>query len=117
VRLEVRAEAFNAINHTNFIAPATGTGIPGISTSGISLSRSSANFGQITSAGDPRIWQIRDEVVFLSDAVFSRLILVQKSVDHLCHERVREAWKRLPRNSFTDCRPANTLGKKPPEFR
>jgi hypothetical protein len=57
VRLEVRAEAFNAINHTNFIAPATGTGIPGISTSGISLSRSSANFGQITSAGDPRIWQ------------------------------------------------------------
>jgi len=64
VRLEVRAEAFNAINHTNFIAPATGTGIPGISTGGISLSRSSGNFGQITSAGDPRIWQFAMKLYF-----------------------------------------------------
>jgi Carboxypeptidase regulatory-like domain len=63
-RLEVRAEAFNVINHTNFIAAATGTGIPGISTSGISLSRSSSTFGQITSAGDPRILQFAMKLYF-----------------------------------------------------
>jgi hypothetical protein len=64
VRLEVRGEAFNVINHTNFVAAATGTGIPGISTSGISLSRSSSNFGQITSAGDPRIFQFALKLYF-----------------------------------------------------
>ena len=63
-RLEVRAEAFNVINHTNFIAPATGTGIPGISTGGLSLSRSSSNFGQITTAGDPRILQFAMKLYF-----------------------------------------------------
>ncbi len=63
-RLEARAEAFNVINHTNFIAAATGTGIPGISTSGISLSRTSANFGQITSSGDPRILQFALKLLF-----------------------------------------------------
>jgi hypothetical protein len=63
-RLEVRAEAFNVINHTNFIAPATGTGIPGISTSGISLSTGASNFGQITSAGDPRILQFAMKLYF-----------------------------------------------------
>lgn len=63
-KLEARAEAFNVINYTNFIAAATGTGIPGISTSGISLSRSSANFGQITSAGDPRILQLALKLTF-----------------------------------------------------
>ena len=57
LRLEARGEAFNIINHTNFIAAATGTGIPGISTSGIALGLSSTNFGQITTAGDPRIFQ------------------------------------------------------------
>jgi hypothetical protein len=63
-RPKARAEAFNVINHTNFVAAATGTGIPGISTSGISLSRSSANFGQITSAGDPRILQFALKLMF-----------------------------------------------------
>jgi len=63
-RLEVRAEAFNVINHTNFVAPATGTGIPGISTGGISLSTSSSNFGQITTAGDPRILQFAMKLYF-----------------------------------------------------
>jgi len=42
-RVEARAEAFNVINHANFSAPNT--------------SLSSANFGRITSAGDPRILQ------------------------------------------------------------
>ena len=64
LRLEVRAEAFNVFNHTNFVAPATGTGIPGISTSGISLSTGSGNFGRITSAGDPRIFQFAMKLYF-----------------------------------------------------
>jgi hypothetical protein len=51
-------------NHTNLVAPATGTGIPGISTSGISLSTGSSNFGRITSAGDPRIFQFAMKLYF-----------------------------------------------------
>jgi len=42
-RLEARAEGFNVINHANFNAP--------------SGNLSSATFGRITSAGDPRILQ------------------------------------------------------------
>jgi hypothetical protein len=64
IRLEVRAEAFNVINHTNFVAPATGTGIPGISTSGIQLNLNSSSFGQITTAGDPRILQFALKLYF-----------------------------------------------------
>ncbi len=43
LRLEARGEGFNVINHANFNAPSTNL--------------SSANFGRITSAGDPRILQ------------------------------------------------------------
>jgi hypothetical protein len=63
-RLEVRGEAFNVINRVNFIAPAMGSGIPGISTSGINLNLSSSTFGRITSAGDPRILQIAMKLYF-----------------------------------------------------
>ncbi len=42
-QLEVRGEAFNAINHTNFNNP--------------NATQTSATFGRITSAGDPRIFQ------------------------------------------------------------
>jgi hypothetical protein len=42
-RIEFRAEAFNAFNHTNF--------------SGISTGFGSGNFGQVTSALDPRIFE------------------------------------------------------------
>ena len=49
-RLEARAEAFNAINHTNFNAPGSGL--------------TSSNFGVITSAGDPRILQFAMKLRF-----------------------------------------------------
>jgi len=42
-RLEARAEAFNAINHTNLGSP--------------NVTLSSATFGKVTTAGDPRILQ------------------------------------------------------------
>ena len=64
IKLEARAEAFNIINHTNFVAAATGTGIPGLSTSGIQLNLNSSNFGQITTAGDPRILQFALKLYF-----------------------------------------------------
>ena len=43
LRLEARGEGFNVINHANFNAPST--------------TLSSATFGRITSAGEPRILQ------------------------------------------------------------
>ena len=43
LRLEARAEAFNAINHANFNNPTTAL--------------NSSNFGKILGAGDPRILQ------------------------------------------------------------
>ena len=48
--LEVRAEAFNAINHVNLRNPTT--------------SLSSSNFGIITGAADPRIMQFAMKVTF-----------------------------------------------------
>ncbi len=62
--LEVRGEAFNVINKVNYLAPASSTGVPGISSSGINLNANSASFGRITSAGDPRILQIAMKLSF-----------------------------------------------------
>ncbi len=51
-RLEARAEAFNAINHTNFKLPKTSTvGITDIE------AITASNFGRLTAAYDPRILQ------------------------------------------------------------
>ena len=50
VTLDVRAEAFNIMNHPNFMGPNT--------------TLSSANFGQITSAYDPRILQGAIKLIF-----------------------------------------------------
>ena len=65
-RLEARAEAFNAINHTNF-APNLSVGISSASVPSGSVSSpniSSGTFGQITAAGDPRILQFALKLVF-----------------------------------------------------
>jgi hypothetical protein len=62
--LDVRADAFNVINHTNFSSPSqTGIQIPGIST-GVSAALNSTTFGRLTSAGDPRILQFSMKLIF-----------------------------------------------------
>ena len=62
--LDVRADAFNIINHTNFSSPSqTGIQIPGIST-GVSATLNSTTFGRLTSAGDPRILQFSMKLIF-----------------------------------------------------
>jgi hypothetical protein len=64
LKLDVRADAFNVINHTNFGAPSqTGVQIPGIST-GVSSALNSTTFGRITTAGDPRILQFSLKLLF-----------------------------------------------------
>jgi len=48
-RLELRAESFNVFNHTQF---------QGSNTTGISNNFSASNFGHITAAFDPRVFQL-----------------------------------------------------------
>jgi hypothetical protein len=50
-KVEIRAEAFNLLNHYR-------PGNPGASTSAL------ASFGQITSSGDPRIMQFAVKYIF-----------------------------------------------------
>jgi hypothetical protein len=65
VKLEVRAEAFNIINHTNMGSiPTSGIGLSATESTGLSTSRSSANFGRFTSAGDPRLLQFAMKLYF-----------------------------------------------------
>jgi hypothetical protein len=65
IRLEVRGEAFNVINHTNLGGiPTSGLGLSVAGTTGLSLSLNASNFGQITSAGDPRIFQFAMKLYF-----------------------------------------------------
>ncbi len=64
VKVDVRVDAFNVINHTNFGAPSqNGVQIPGIST-GVSAALNSTTFGRITTAGDPRILQFSMKLQF-----------------------------------------------------
>jgi Carboxypeptidase regulatory-like domain len=58
--LNVRVEAFNLLNHPNFGGPTPSTGVA----LGQNASVSSAQFGQITTAGDPRILQGAIKVIF-----------------------------------------------------
>jgi hypothetical protein len=64
LRLDLRADAFNAINHTNFGGPTqNGVQIPGIA-GGVNSVLTSTTFGRITSAGDPRILQLSLKLLF-----------------------------------------------------
>jgi hypothetical protein len=54
-KIELRAESFNIWNHTQF---------QGSNTGGISNSFSASNFGQITAAFDPRVFQLGAKVHF-----------------------------------------------------
>jgi hypothetical protein len=65
IRLEVRGEAFNVINHTNLAGiPTSGLGLSVAGSTGLSLSLNASTFGQITSAGDPRIFQFAMKLYF-----------------------------------------------------
>ena len=58
LKLEWRAEAFNVINHTNF------TGYSANTYGGLTATLTSAQFGRITTAGDPRILQFALKLLF-----------------------------------------------------
>ena len=57
--LQARAEAFNVINHTNL-----GFGTSGAGTVGASMNITSATFGALTAAADPRILQFALKLLF-----------------------------------------------------
>ena len=64
-KLEVRAEAFNIINHTNMGSlPTSGIGLSATESTGLSTARSSAIFGRFTTAGDPRLLQFAMKLYF-----------------------------------------------------
>lgn len=58
--LDARVEAFNVLNHPNFGGPTPSTGV-GL---GPNASISSSQFGQITTASDPRILQGAIKITF-----------------------------------------------------
>jgi hypothetical protein len=55
-RFEFRADAFNVWNHTQFRGDVQG--------GGISTNLGSSNFGQVTAAYDPRVFQLGAKLVF-----------------------------------------------------
>ncbi len=62
--LQARADAFNVINHTNFVGPFAPAGLTsGFSSLATTLS-SSASFGKVQAAFDPRIIQFSLKLVF-----------------------------------------------------
>jgi hypothetical protein len=63
--LQARAEAFNILNHTNFVGAFAPAGQPAGATFGTaSTNLSSSNFGQVTGAYDPRILQFALKLFF-----------------------------------------------------
>jgi hypothetical protein len=64
-RIQARAEAFNILNHTNYVGYFAPAGQPAGSSYGtLSQNLSSSNFGQITGAYDPRILQMALKLYF-----------------------------------------------------
>jgi hypothetical protein len=59
-RVEFRAESFNTWNHTQFGGPGQG----GTNTAGITTDLGSSNFGAVTSAWDPRVFQLGLKVIY-----------------------------------------------------
>jgi len=56
--LQARAEAFNILNHTNFVGGISPAGLSGgVTFTTLTTNLSSATFGQVQSAFDPRIMQ------------------------------------------------------------
>jgi hypothetical protein len=63
--LQARAEAFNVLNHTNFVGNIVPAGQPPGATYGtLSQTLNSATFGQVTGAFDPRILQFALKMTF-----------------------------------------------------
>ncbi|HWF46493.1 MAG TPA: TonB-dependent receptor [Bryobacteraceae bacterium] len=63
--LQARADAFNILNHTNFVGAFAPSGQPaGASFGTTSQNLSSSNFGQLTGAYDPRILQFAMKMIF-----------------------------------------------------
>jgi hypothetical protein len=63
--LQARAEAFNILNHTNFVGAFAPSGQPAGATFGTaSANLSASNFGQVTGAYDPRILQFAMKLIF-----------------------------------------------------
>jgi hypothetical protein len=62
-KLEVRAEAFNLINHTNFVGAISPAGLVQAFTT-MNTNLSSSSFGQAQAAFDPRILQFALKVYF-----------------------------------------------------
>jgi hypothetical protein len=60
--LQVRAEAFNVLNHTNFVGAVSPAGQPSFTTMNTTLS--SSTYGQVQAAFDPRILQFAMKLSF-----------------------------------------------------
>ncbi len=60
ITVETRVEGFDITNHPNFGGPTPSTGVA----IGPNVTRSSSNFGRITTAGDPRLLQGAFKVIF-----------------------------------------------------
>lgn len=59
-RIEFRAESFNTWNHTQFGGPGQG----GTGSAGISTNLGSSNFGAVTAAWDPRVFQLGLKLIY-----------------------------------------------------